>query len=186
MRRRWEWADLLLLFAVVCLVSAVGWRVWGPRPPAPPPPQPILAAGERVPGFWRDLGWSQAPGGPTLVVFYTSECPFCRASVRRWNQLHQAAEKMPNVRTVAVGLSDSVASMAYPGETGLRYPVHLPRDGKAMEARWKVRAVPYTVLLEPDGLVRGAWRGAVDSTRFALISRALHGAPVSALVGGRR
>ena len=185
-KRGWDWADVLLVLAGVCLFSAVAWRVQAPERSGAPPPQPILAAGERLPEFWRDLGWSTPPPGPTLVVFYTSECPFCRISVRRWNQLHAAAEAMPGVRTAAVGLSDSAASLAYPGETGLRYAVHLPRDPEAMEVRWKVRAVPYTVLLEPDGRVRGAWRGAVDSTRFAAISQSLRGTPAAPAPGARR
>jgi hypothetical protein len=180
-RRKRQWSDLLLLFAVVCLSASMAWRAQASRRPVEPPPPPILAAGERVPEFWRDLGWSAPPTGPSLVVFYTAECPFCRISVRRWNELHQAAVQMPGVRTVAVGLSDTTASLAYPAQTGLRYPIHLPRDGKAMEARWKVRAVPYTVLLEPDGRVRGAWRGYVDSARHAVISRSLHGESASPL-----
>ncbi len=180
MRRRLEWADVLLVFAVVCLGSAVTWRTWAPEAAAPPPRAPILAAGERVPEFWRDLGWSDAPAGPALVVFYTSECPYCRISVRRWNELYAAAEGMPGVRMVAVGLSDSTASLEYPGQTGLRYPVHLPAQAGGMKHRWKVRAVPYTVLLEPDGRVRGAWQGKVDSTRFAMISQSLHRGSASA------
>lgn len=171
--KRFTPADALLCFSLVCLVAAGAYRSFARSPSSVAAPPPILREGEHIPSFWADLGWSGAPAGPSLVIFYTSECPFCRISVGRWNRLEEVAQRVPGARVVAVGLSDSTASLSYPHETGLRYPIHLPVDVEAMEARWKVPAVPYTVVVGPEGDVRGAWRGVLDDLRYEQVAGSL-------------
>ncbi|HEX2209621.1 MAG TPA: hypothetical protein VHG93_18215, partial [Longimicrobium sp.] len=120
----------------------------------------VLAAGETVPGFWRDLGMAQAPRGPVLVTFLTTECPWCRITVPRWNRIHAAVADVPGGAAVAVSLSPADSTAGYPAQTGLRIPIHVVGDN-AVERRWKVVAVPYTVVMEPSGRVAGSWRGAL-------------------------
>lgn len=177
MIRRPRTADLLLLGSILFFGAALGYRAsHSLQPPPASEPRPVLRAGEEVRGFWRDLGWDAPPEGPTLVVFYTAECPWCRLSVRRWNRLREEVLEIPGARAVAVSLSDSAASREYPGQTGFAFPLFLPTDVERIEARWKVAAVPYTVVVEPDGRVKGAWKGAVDSLQHNEIRRVLAGA----------
>lgn len=177
MRGRRRLADVVLALAFCFCVAAVAYRVLSP--PARPAAvrRDILRAGDRVPEFWRDLGWTAAPGGPTLLLFYTVECPWCRISVPRWNQLDGDMRAVPGGQVVAVALSDSAPALDYPRQTGLVHPVRVARDRNQALRRWKVDAVPYTVLVEPDGRVRGAWVGAVDSLRYDSIRTVVRRAP---------
>jgi len=171
--------DVLLACSVVFFASMVVVRLTrGGEASQERVESGILMAGDSVPGFWKDLALEEQPRGPTLAVLYTTECPWCRLSVKRWNLLREQVLRLDGARAVAVSLSDSVSTSTYASETGLEFPVARV-SGVPVEARWKVVAVPYTVLLEPSGRVRGAWRGVIDSTRYEAVRAAIGRAQAS-------
>jgi hypothetical protein len=155
-------STLLLASSALFLVSAVAWRVVGNEETvaARQLPGQILTAGEMVPVFWRDLGMREPPRGPVLVVFLTSQCPWSRLTVSRWNQLQAVVQAVPGGSGVAVSLSPPDSTRGYAAQTGLRIPLRVSVD-RSVKRRWKVAAVPYTLLMEPSGRVAAAWRGAL-------------------------
>lgn len=155
-------SDLLLALSALFLVSAVAWRMSGTAEAGASArlPGEILAAGETVPGFWRDLGMKAAPRGPVLVTFLTTQCPWSRITVPRWNQLEAVVREVPGSGAVAVSLSPLDSTRSYSVQTGLRIPLRTNVD-RSLERRWKVAAVPYTLLMEPSGRVAAVWRGAL-------------------------
>jgi peroxiredoxin len=168
-------SNVLLTGSVIFFAVAAAWRASRPDDPEiqPRPPGEVLAAGETVPGFWRDLGLREAPDGPVLVTFLTTECPWCRVTVPRWNRIEAAVRKVPGGAAVAVSLSHPDSTRTYPTETGLRLPLHLPADS-TVERRWKVAAVPYTLLVHPSGRVLGVWRGALTDTDADAVVEQIH------------
>jgi peroxiredoxin len=152
--------NLFLVVSALFFAGAVAWRVTRPPETRAHGPGEVLAVGESVPGFWRDLGMQQEPRGPVLVTFLTAECPWCRITVPRWNALDGAVRQIRGGTAVAVALSAPDSIRTYSAQTGLRIPLHLSADS-TVERRWKVAAVPYTLLMEPSGRVAAVWRGAL-------------------------
>ena len=163
-------ADVLLASSVVIFACAVGLRHSYPpaRQTVPPEPAETLAVGDSLPEFWKELSLVGRPSGLTLAFFYTTDCPWGRASVRRLNRLRDEVRRTAGATAVAVSLSDSASTASYASETGLAYPVARMTRGAA-RANWKVSEVPYTVLLDASGRVRGSWTGVMDSTRYEAV-----------------
>lgn len=180
-------SNLLLALSALFFVSAVVWRVVRPEQTVVQTrlPGEVLAVGETVPDFWRDLGMRDVPQGPVLVTFLTTECPWCRITVPHWNEIDAAVRNVPGSATVAISLSHPDSTRTYPLETGLRLPLRVSTD-KSMKRRWKVAAVPYTLLMEPSGRVIGVWRGALthaDAIEAVGRIRSWHGIGLEKQVG---
>ncbi|HEX8691622.1 MAG TPA: hypothetical protein VF746_04310 [Longimicrobium sp.] len=171
--------DVLLACSVVFFASMIAVRFTRGAEAGQEQEERILATGDSLPGFWKDLALEEQPRGPTLAVLYTTECPWCRLSVKRWNRLREQVLRLDGARAVAVSLSDSASTSTYASETGLEFAGTRVSDAE-VEKRWRVVAVPYTVLLDPSGRVRGAWRGVVDSTRYEAVRAAIGPAQASA------
>jgi hypothetical protein len=62
-----------------------------------------------------------------------------------------------------MSLSHPDSTRGYAAQTGLRIPLRGGPDS-LLERRWKVVAVPYTLLMEPSGRVAAVWRGAMSDT----------------------
>ncbi len=157
-----------LLIVSVAFVAMAG--IIRLRTPSPEPSVSQLSAGDKVRGSMTEFGSIGSTTPPSLVIFYTPECPWCRASIPWWNQLrNDFLDKYPGSAAFAVTLRDSVESTEYVQEVGLMYDLYFSGDMDAMKEQWKARAVPYTVVVGSKGEVVGAWVGVVDSVRHAEI-----------------
>lgn len=166
-------ANAALFASIVFLGVAVFLRVRREVPRASSSESAMLSVGDNVPNYWMDLGWTEAPEGPALVAFFTTACPWCRMSAKRWNMLRDTVRTVPGARTVAVVLGDSSGWRDYPQQTDLEYPIHVVVGEEEVARRWRIAVVPYTVLLDSDGRVQGAWKGVVDSARYEVIARSV-------------
>jgi peroxiredoxin len=108
-----------------------------------------------------------------LFVFDTS-CGFCRANVRPWNDI---AEEAAERRFAAYGLSldDANATAKYSADHSLRFPTLL-LEGERAKALLRAKAVPQTIVVEPNGFVVLA--------RPGVLSRAATDSILTLLPGG--
>jgi peroxiredoxin len=155
-------SNLVLIASALFFSGALLWRIARPHETALAAGQPgeTLQVGENVPEYWRDLGMPEAPRGVVLVTFLTTECPWARNTVPRWNRIASAIQEVPGGAVVAVSLSHPDSTRTFPAETGLRLPLRVVGD-RPMYRKWKIVAVPYTLVIEPSGRVAGIWRGAM-------------------------
>ena len=139
-----------------------GWEKLGPLSGgamAPRRPVPLLDGSE------LSLGQEDAP--ITVLAFWATWCPSCRAELPELEALH--AKSGPGVRVVAVnreggGLSAEEQrriARAYTKREGLSMPVGLDRG--PLGQAFRLRVLPHTVILDQEGRVRYVHSGRVSS-----------------------
>jgi thiol-disulfide isomerase/thioredoxin len=93
-------------------------------------------------------------------MFVTPTCPHCLATIPRG----AAAAKATGANVVAVFVSGTKAN-AESVVTSTKYSgVALVDENKAMIKQYSIKAVPYSVVLGPDGFAREAFRGEQDES----------------------
>lgn len=96
-------------------------------------------------------------GKPTLVLFASPTCPHCIAELPI-AQRAATAESANLVAVFVVGNKQHAASVTK--HAGFTAPV-LVDDG-TLRTRYDIKAVPYMLVLGPDGRARSALRGETD------------------------
>ena len=86
---------------------------------------------------------------PTLVVFWASWCPVCKAES---GNVARAARHWP-VASVAMQSGDAATVAAYLAERGETTPAVVDADGR-IAAGWNVAGVPTHYIVDADGKVR--------------------------------
>lgn len=130
-----------------------------------------VAAGSRMPAAWRgsdtlEVG-DRAPAGlrvrtlpagdtlavaggmPTLLLFYTSDCPACARAVSPWRRL--LARSGPGVRPLAVGLEEEGPALAWLRSELPRALAVRPLQPAGFLERLGVERVPTTLLVGRGG-----------------------------------
>jgi thiol-disulfide isomerase/thioredoxin len=149
--RRWG-LEALILAAIV--VGVTLWQNRGlPEGAAPP------LAGLRNDGVHEDLAnkVGVTEGNPrgtdkavaTLVVFWATWCPVCRAEED--NIVSVAADRP--VISVAMQSGDAAAVTKHLKERGIALPAIMDESG-ALAADWHVRGVPTHFIVDPAGNIR--------------------------------
>ena len=144
--RRWA-VDLVVVIAVVGLVQ---W--WQARPLATGMAPPLVGM-EIVGGDRLDI--ADLRGKPVLVHFWGTWCPVCRlmdGTIARIAEDHA-------VVSVAMSSGSAAEVRAYLDESGHVFPVVLDPDGQ-LASRWGVVGVPASFIIDADGRIRFATRGA--------------------------
>ncbi len=139
--RRWRrWGlEILVLIAIVGAVTL--WQNRGlPEGPAP------ALAGQRTDGTSVSIGAGQTA---TLVVFWATWCPVCKAEA---GNIEDVAQDWP-VISVAMQSGDAAEVVKYLRDHGLRVPALVDADGR-LAAGWRVRGVPAHFILDPAGNIR--------------------------------
>jgi len=141
-RKRWlAWiAELTLVIAVVVAVRAYMLRD-APSGMAPPIEGPLVGGGRTSLAALR--------GRPALVHFWATWCPVCRLG----EQNIQSIAGDHAVLTVALQSGGGQAVATYLSAHGLSIPVVLDDDG-AIAARYGVRGVPASYILDGQGRIR--------------------------------
>ncbi|MFQ5688895.1 MAG: peroxiredoxin family protein [Gemmatimonadota bacterium] len=110
------------------------------------------------------------PGRAQLLFFFTTTCPYCRASIPA---VRRIAAAQVRGRVVAISLDSLLATRAYAREHALHYPV-VPLPERKLADLYRVRRVPLVLVIgEGDEVVyarAGILEGpeAVDSVLEAL------------------
>jgi len=121
------------------------------------PTQPLAL--KDVDGRPHDL--AEYRGKVVVVNFWATWCAPCRDELPSLERLRDAMRGRPfEVLAVNVGEGESRVKR-FLAEVPLRLPVLLDRDGDAQRV-WKVRGLPATFLLDPEGSIRFWYLGELD------------------------
>ncbi|MGH9371268.1 MAG: TlpA family protein disulfide reductase [Vicinamibacterales bacterium] len=127
----------------------------------------LLAPGMYVPrlelmsldGSSATIGES-VTGAHEILFLYNTTCPFCRAIMPVWKQV---ADRALNAGSSVHGLSvDGVAETArYSREHELNFPTLILATDRT-RALLGARAVPQTLVIDPEGRVVASWMGGLS------------------------
>jgi thiol-disulfide isomerase/thioredoxin len=90
------------------------------------------------------------PAQPTLVHFWATWCPVCRAEQ---GNIAAIARDHPNTITIAMNSGLTSEVKRYMQEQGIDFRTVNDPDGSISEA-WGVHAVPASFIIAPDGTIR--------------------------------
>lgn len=193
MTRLTGWLTLLALGAALALVVALGLKnrslraqyadllervTWPHAGMYVPRFEAVTLAGDSV-----TVG--EAPDdGAQVLFFFTTTCPYCRASVPYWKRIHAALAGDTGVEVYGVQLDSLHLGPPYVRQHGIEYPV-VGLEDRGMVSRYRIRRVPMTLVVDGEGRVRYARRGqlggpaAADSVIAAVREWSLDGVPAT-------
>jgi len=107
-----------------------------------------------------------------VIAFLTTSCPYCRQMLPQWSELSEryGARGVP---FVGVMLDTAEATAQYVVDQDVGFPLWIATDPRSAELR--VALVPYTMLVEPGGVVGSTWAGVLDPAENATVAAALDG-----------
>lgn len=105
-----------------------------------PAPLPLLGGGQ----------WRPVPGQATIVVFWSTTCPFCQRHNQHVQKLHEALAGRAATVLGAARDRDEAAVAAYRARHGLSFPVTLAWRELAATLSPR-RVIPLTVTVDRDG-----------------------------------
>lgn len=144
-------ALLMVLQATSILAADPPPLTHGLTPIVDPKPAPALRLAD-LDGKLLNLG--DLKGKLVVVNFWATWCPPCRREMPSLERLRQRLDKQGlAVLAVDVG-EDADTVFAFTGqlEPSPGFPILLDRDSQAMQ-RWKVRGLPTTFIVDPQGRV---------------------------------
>jgi len=135
-----------------------------------------FAAGDTIPdtpvvgtaGETATLSALLSRGG--VVAFLTTTCPYCQEMLPVWARLSEEYAAR-GVRFAGVMLDTAEATEQYVTEHSVEFPLWALVEPATADL--KVAIVPYTLLVEPGGVVRKTWPGVLDTTETATLAAAL-------------
>ena len=132
---------------------------------------PQIATGERLPPISaRQLDGQDttlhfaSSSEDTLLLVFTTTCPVCEKNQPAWRELYERFGDHYNV--VGLSIGDVEPTRAYASEHDLPFPVFVPEDAQDFPKRFKIPAVPQTLHLDRDGIVRDQWAGPLPRESF--------------------
>lgn len=170
-------ARLLLLMLAGLIGVGGGWmftRLVLQDNPAPPqhtsPPSPRELVGQRRPDF--TLGGTTGElfsaadfdGSVVLLNFWATWCAPCRAEMPMLEEIYGEYSSQ-GVEIVGIAFDEVRAASEFAGELGITYPVLVGTgDVMAVGMAYGNRAglLPYSVLIDRQGVVRQTWLGELD------------------------
>lgn len=130
---------------------------------SPPPSQPSALLENPAPAFKRptldgSVFDSSSARGKTLVVkFFAKYCEPCKRTLPSLQALH---ERRSDVAFVGISEDESERdALELQSQYGLTFPIILDR-GNVLSGRFRVRDLPATFVVSPEGKVR--WVGGPD------------------------
>jgi len=121
--------------------------------------------GARAPDFalkstdGHNLRLSEYRGDVVVLAFWASWCGPCRATLAGLNTLRSESAS-GEIEVLGISLDDDAARAgSIANSLGLKYPT-LVDSGQVVGRLYDVRKLPYTLLLDRDGIVRAEWTAA--------------------------
>lgn len=159
---------IIMIAAAAASAGVLAWRALNPPPvelvvgPSPPAPGPAaLQEGDRRPDFTLPdtenvpRSVSEWDGRLLFINFWATWCPPCLEEIPAFVRL-QDEYAARGVQFLGVALDDEQNVRRFMAEQRMNYPsLHGERDAIALGKRYgnRVGALPYTVLVAPDGTV---------------------------------
>jgi peroxiredoxin len=135
-------------------------------------PSTVAAIGKPVPDFLttdfssKDTGrlrrWK---GKPLLLVFYSPTSPLAENVLRLGEEVSISSRGGVGVIGLAMS-ADRDAVRKQRAELRLTIPLY---DGRGLRQSYSVEATPKMMVIDPDGVLRGAWVGWGEETRDAVL-----------------
>jgi thiol-disulfide isomerase/thioredoxin len=124
-----------------------------------------MATGEQAPAFahaeidptgklGERVALSATRGKVTVLDFWATWCRPCLAAMPK---LEKLARAHPDVAVITINLDDAAAARALFNQRG--YTIKLLADDGDTSQRYGVSAIPHTVIIDRDGIVREVIRG---------------------------
>lgn len=127
-----------------------------------------LKVGDSAPAFslqtldGATINLSDLKGSPVLLRFFLTDCKFCRADTPVFNsfysQYHQKGLQVLYVDSLGI---DRKVVENFIKELGILFPVAQDKGG-AVSSSYNVRALPQTIVLNPEHTIIGAILGGVS------------------------
>ncbi len=131
-----------------------------------------LKIGDRAPDFeardinGRPVSLASYKGSPVVLRFFLTDCPFCRADTPVFNEFYekyrQQGLKIVYINNTGVAPEEI---RRFTEELQIAFPVVIDAD-KAIAARFHVKALPQTIVLDPDQRIIGAVLGGVSEAEL--------------------
>jgi len=170
MRTRWPWAIILGMLIGVTLLLA------GCRPDVPAPVRPIKAeVGYSAPDFQltdlngRQVRLSDFRGKPVVLNFWATWCPPCRQELPIFQDLHARRGDAFVLLAISEG-ENREDVLAFVQRYGYTFRVLL--DPQLSVGRtYGARAIPMTMVIDPDGVIVYLRQGTVKTGELDLVLR---------------
>lgn len=141
---------------IVAVAAAIAWSLVAGERSGPP-------EGQTAPDFTADrleggppFRLADARGRVVLLDFWATWCPPCRRSLPALQAVHRRYRESPDVLVLSVntdaGPDREALVRRFMAGRDLDFPVLLDRG--RISAAYRVRSVPTTVVVGPDGVVR--------------------------------
>lgn len=157
--------------ALVYFLSAAPEEREAPKPAASAAPAFVLPDLQG-----RPVALDSFRGRPTLLNFWATWCPPCRAEMPDLQALSDARDGCLTVVGIAVGSGGIDEVGEFVRQRGLRYPILIGNDQVA--ADYAVRTIPRSILLDSSGNETAHWDGPIDRKTVRAALHALAPAPV--------
>lgn len=157
--------------ALVYFLSAVPEERAAAKPPGSAAPAFVLPDLQGNP-----VALDSFRGRPTLLNFWATWCPPCRAEMPDLESLSEAKDDCLTVVGIAIGSGGAEEVGAFVRVHAVRYPMLIGNDQIA--ADYEVRTIPRSVLLDSGGNEAAHWDGPIDRKAVRTAVHALGPAPV--------
>ncbi len=127
-------------------------------------------------------------GSAQILFFFTTTCPYCKATLPAWNRIASEAGSQGKVAIYGIQLDSAQAGLEYAESYSLSFPLVTLPDPRIRQW-YRVRLVPTTVVLDRTGMVvyaRGGEitaRETIDSVLAAVGDALLPEVPDSIIAG---
>lgn len=173
-RSRTPFRLLVAASAVVAVAIALFVLLTGRPQPAAQSPLPIAATGsaasasDPLPAFILPaLGGgvfnsADLKGKPAVINFFASWCPSCWVEIPHIQAAFQDY-KGQGLHVLGIGVLDSEESVRWMvSKLGITYPTAYDTKGDTVGNILRLRAMPTTLFVDRQGIVRVRWQGFLD------------------------
>jgi peroxiredoxin len=126
-----------------------------------------LTKNQQVPSFrgadvnGKKVFITYTPSSPHTIIFWFSPgCHSCDVNIGFWTELYQKYQN-ENLRFFGLCVSGPEETRKFIKEFGISFPVIMMSDPILVES-YKGNVIPQTLLIDPEGKVKGAWPGPLE------------------------
>ena len=138
-------------------------------------PQP----GHVAPGFKAEtfsgetFSYGENGGIPAVIYFWTSWCPYCKASSEAMEEAHQIfGEDVQFIGVNATASDQETDALSFIEDKGLTF-VNVLDDGGGIAGSYYVPPVPTTVFIDADGVIEHRKTGGITANEITNQVRSL-------------
>jgi peroxiredoxin len=128
-------------------------------------PVKILSPDEKVPSLvgvdlkGEEFKLTYPSSEKTVLFFFSPDCPACEENLKFWKKLYQN-HSTKKLRIVGATNSDRNKTEEFVKKFQLTFPVMIVSDLSLLD-KYKVEAVPQTMLIDTSGTVQKVWPGSL-------------------------